>query len=175
MNKLIPILTLISISFLSHAYNLKIKDWDSLRKNNDIIRQTTDFSCGPAALSLLLKMEKNIKIKEIDIIADIIFRSKKGTANEKIKNGFSLLDLKESAERIGVMMKGIRYDDIEKENIKTPAIILIEGANYSHFVVLEYIDKYKSTILDPETGISHPPVYKLKSIWKGYSLIIGDI
>ncbi|EAN8329660.1 hypothetical protein EOY42_26310 [Salmonella enterica] len=171
----ITILILLLITNISYAYNTNVKDWNSITKNNDIIKQTTDFSCGPASLSLLLKTEKNMDVKEIDIISDIIYRSEKGTEKEKIVNGFSLLDLKKSAERIGVKMKGVRYDDIEKEKIKTPSIILLEGKNYSHFVVLDYIDTNYATILDPEKGISHFPIYKLKSIWKGYSLVIGDI
>ncbi|EAM9431424.1 hypothetical protein G3G77_004876 [Salmonella enterica] len=171
----IIMLMFLLITNISYAYNTNIKDWNRITKNNDIIKQTTDFSCGPASLSLILKKEKNIDVKEMDIISDILYRSEKGTEIEKIDNGFSLLDLKKSAERIGVKMKGVRYNDIEKEKIKTPSIILLEGKNYSHFVVLDYIDTKYATILDPEKGIYHFPLYKLKSIWKGYSLVIGDI
>ncbi|EAA7556069.1 hypothetical protein BZG91_26385, partial [Salmonella enterica] len=93
----IIMLMFLLITNISYAYNTNIKDWNRITKNNDIIKQTTDFSCGPASLSLILKKEKNIDVKEMDIISDILYRSEKGTEIEKIDNGFSLLDLKKSA------------------------------------------------------------------------------
>ncbi|MDN5449799.1 MAG: cysteine peptidase family C39 domain-containing protein [Enterobacterales bacterium] len=153
----------------SQAYNTTVKGWVRLRTEG-VVRQTTDFSCGPAALSLLLKTRFAVELKEIDIISDIIYRAEPGTEAEKLQNGFSLLDLKNSAQRMGFHAKGLRYDVDGPLSIKQPVLIPLEGERYSHFVVLVAIRNVTADILDPEVGRITMPLWQLKSQWKGYAL-----
>ncbi|MBN3064915.1 hypothetical protein H5A21_12680 [Pectobacterium aquaticum] len=156
----------------SYAYNTSVKGWMNLRMDG-IIRQTTDFSCGPAALSLLLRMRFNTDIKEMEIISDIIFRSDVGTERSKLENGFSLLDLKQQVERLGYSAKGVKFDVNDELILSEPMIIPIEGPEYIHFVVLDGINKESAILYDPEVGKVNMPIYELKHRWKGYALLIG--
>jgi len=153
----------------AQAYNATMKGWMRLRTEG-IVRQTTDFSCGPAALSLLLNTRFSVEIREIDIISDIIYRAEPGTEAEKLQTGFSLLDLKNAAQRMGFQAKGLRYDVNELLAIDQPMIIPLEGEKYSHFVVITAIHNDTAEILDPETGRKSLPLWRLKSEWKGYAL-----
>ncbi|MCA6952906.1 C39 family peptidase [Pectobacterium polaris] len=156
----------------SHAYNTSVKGWMNLRMDG-IIRQTTDFSCGPAALSLILKMKFNIDIKEIEIISDVIFRSDVGAERSKLENGFSLLDLKQQVERLGYSAKGVKFDVNDELIVSEPIIIPIEGTEYIHFVVLDRMNKESAILYDPEIGKVNMPIYELKHRWKGYALLVG--
>ncbi|MEN5018491.1 cysteine peptidase family C39 domain-containing protein [Erwinia sp. Eh17-17] len=155
-----------------NAHNLTLKGWNSL-KTEGIVRQTTDFSCGPAALSLLLKEKYGVTIGEMEILSDIIYRSARGTEGEKIKLGFSLLDLKNEAQRLGFRAKGVKFTDISDLTVNTPLLILLESESYSHFVVLTGMKEDYAEISDPERGHWHMPLYLLKSQWKGYALVTG--
>lgn len=164
---------LMFIALNTQAYNTSIKGWVNLRTEG-IIRQTTDFSCGPAALSLLLKERFGVEINEIDIISDILYRAEPGSEKEKLTNGFSLLDLKKESERMGFKARGVKYDLEDISHISKPLIIPLDGRDYSHFVVLIEIKNNFVDVLDPERGKLQIPIYELKSRWKGYALIIGD-
>ncbi|MCE9730889.1 C39 family peptidase [Pectobacterium sp. IFB5596] len=171
MKSLLCIFIMLIMNY-SYAYNTSIKGWVNLRMDG-INRQTTDFSCGPAALSLLLNMKFGIDIKEIEIISDIIFRSDSGAERSKIESGFSLLDLKQQVERLGYPAKGVKFEIDNELVISEPIIIPIEGPEYIHFVVLDRMNKENATLYDPEIGKINMPIYELKHRWKGYALLIG--
>lgn len=143
-------------------------------QTDGIIRQTTDFSCGPAALSLLLKTKYEVSIEEMDVISDILYRSEKGAELNKIQSGFSLLDLKNEAERLGFRASGVKFSQNEDISPFLPMIILLEERTYSHFVVLTRVQEGYADLLDPQTGKLHMPLYQFKSYWKGYALMTGD-
>lgn len=154
------------------AHNLSLKSWMQ-NQTDGVVRQTTDFSCGPAALSLLLKVKYGISVDEMAILSDILYRSGNGGERNKIESGFSLLDLKEESQRLGYNAKGVRFGQYEDVRDFLPIIVLFEGEKYSHFVVLTKIEHGYADVLDPQTGRLHMPLYQFNSLWKGYALITG--
>lgn len=165
-------LLLVLLSAQVSAHNLNLKGWNSI-KTEGIVRQTTDFSCGPAALSLLLKEKYGVTIGEMEILSDILYRSARGSEAEKIKLGFSLLDLKNEAQRLGFSARGVKFTGLSDLPAAAPMIILLESESYSHFVVLTGMKEDYAEISDPERGRWHMPLYLLKSQWKGYALVTG--
>ncbi|EIJ47713.1 hypothetical protein GWL_19540 [Herbaspirillum sp. GW103] len=61
----------------------------------EIERQTLDYSCGAAALAILLRLYFDHPVEEQDVLADIITRLPKPELADRIKHGFSMLDLKQ--------------------------------------------------------------------------------
>ncbi|RLG09852.1 peptidase C39, partial [Candidatus Pacearchaeota archaeon] len=109
---------------------LSIKE---LRFKN-LVKQKYDLSCGSAALASLLKYYYNRNISEEDIIKDILTHGE----IEKIKaHGFSMLDLKKSAERFGFKAEGYKVPVEKLHLIKIPTIILLDTNGYKHFVILK--------------------------------------
>ncbi len=172
--RILLVLLIFLYSDNSVAHSLSVSGWRKMQTYK-IIRQTTDFSCGPAALSLLLKKKYGASIEEMDILSDILYRSENGAERNKIKTGFSLLDLKNEVERLGFRASGVKFSQNEDLNPFLPMVILLEEKSYSHFVVLMGIQKRYADLLDPQKGKMHMPLYEFKSYWTGYALITSDI
>ncbi len=94
-------------------------------RTQGIQRQTLDYSCGAAALSILLDQYFEDPIGEEDILADIVFRLTKDNMVKTMTEGFSMLDLKPAAERLGYTADGVRLPANAVEALKGPVIILL--------------------------------------------------
>ncbi len=144
---------------------LSIKE---LRFKN-LIKQKYDLSCGSAALASILKYYYNFNINEETIIKDILTHSD----IEKIKSrGFSMLDLKKSAERMGLKAEGYKVSIEKLHLIKIPTIILLDTNGYKHFVILKGIKGDKIFLADPAYG--HKVIKKKEFVksWNGILLAI---
>jgi len=142
-------------------------------KMDGIQRQTLDNSCGAAALSILLKDYFNDFYEESDLLADIISRSSKEELRKSATYGFSLLDLKSLAERLGYKADGVTLPEKSIFALPGPVIILLKGKKVNHFVVLKGTAKGSAFIADPIQGSIRMPLHKLYDIWDGVALILS--
>lgn len=115
----------------------------------DMVPQKTDFSCGAAALATILKYSYNQAITETDVIDGLMKVSDIELVRQK---GFSLLDIKNYIQSIGMRGRGysVKPDTLEKVHI--PTIVLLNYKGYKHFVVLKKATKDKAYIADPALG-----------------------
>jgi uncharacterized protein len=101
------------------------------------IPQQYDYSCGAAALSTLLTFHYGRPVGERDIVAHMYAR---GDQAKILKEGFSLLDMKNFLELLGYSADGFeiesgQLDQLIAENV--PFIALIRDGGYNHFVVVK--------------------------------------
>lgn len=115
----------------------------------DMVPQQTDFSCGAAALATILKYSYNQTLTEDDVIEGLLKVSDIELVRQK---GFSLLDIKNYTQSIGMRGRGynVRPDTLEKIHI--PTIVLLNYNGYKHFVVLKKATADKAYIADPALG-----------------------
>lgn len=156
---------------ISHA-DVQVKSIKQL-KMQGIERQTLDYSCGAAALSILLKDYFGDSYEEKDILADIIFRLSSDEMTDRIKDGFSMLDLKRVAERLGYDAQGIMLPIEATSKLPGPVIILLRRKTLNHFVVLKGVVDGRAFIADPARGHLRVPLYELQQEWQGETLVIG--
>ena len=142
-------------------------------KMNGIERQTLDYSCGAAALSILLTHYFEDSLSEEDILADMIYRQSKDELIETAREGFSLLHLKQSAQRLGYNVEGVRLTLSQAKILRGPVIILLRGSGLNHFVVLKGITEGRAFISDPSRGHYRIPTFKLMEKWRGETLVLG--
>lgn len=138
-----------------------------------LARQTLDYSCGAAALAFLLKNYFDDKWQEREVLADIVFRLSEDELKEKQKVGFSMLDLKQSAERLGYVAEGVVLSMSAALALKGPVIILLRREKSNHFVVLKGIRQGRAFLADPSRGHVRVPAYELFQEWKGEALVLG--
>jgi len=135
----------------------------------NLIKQKYDLSCGSAALASLLKYYYDFNIDEETIIKDIL----KHSNIEKIKaRGFSMLDLKKSAERFGLKAEGYKVPVEKLHLIKIPTIILLNTNGYQHFVILKGIKGNKVFLADPAYGHKVMNVEEFKKSWNNILLAV---
>lgn len=119
------------------------------RRYTHIVPQNTDFSCGAAALATILKYAYGRDVGEEEIIHGLLEVSDPEIVRVK---GFSLLDIKHYAEKIGMRGRGYRIAMEQLETLRAPTIALMDIRGYKHFVVIAKATADKVYIADPALG-----------------------
>lgn len=130
----------------------------------DMVQQHTDFSCGAAALATILKYSYKQDISEDDIISGLMKVSDIEVVRQK---GFSLLDIKNYTQSIGMRGRGYNVQTDALEKIKIPTIVLLNYKGYKHFVVLKKTTADKAYIADPALGNRVMKRSEFDASWNG--------
>jgi len=119
------------------------------RRYADVTKQTTDYSCGAAALATILKYAYDWPVTEDEVIKGMLEVSNPKLVRER---GFSLLDIKNYLEMIAMRGRGYRigYNDLKR--VRVPTIVLLDVHGYRHFVVLKEASDKKVYLADPALG-----------------------
>ena len=120
------------------------------RKFIGVEQQQTDFSCGAASLATILKYSYNIPTKEKWVMDGMLAMSDPELVAEY---GFSMLDMKNYVEMLGMEAKGFKVSAENIDQLKIPSIVLLNIKGFHHFVVLKKIDSEQRVYLaDPALG-----------------------
>jgi len=139
--------------FFGHTLAMEFEDRKIVsikgRKFQHLVRQETDFSCGAAALATILKYAYRIDVTENDVLDGLFSVSDLEVVQ---RQGFSLLDIKNYVNGVGMRGRGYKVDVDSLEQIRIPTIVLLDLKGYKHFVVLKKTDKELVYIADPALG-----------------------
>ncbi len=132
-------------------------------KDEFIVKQTYDYSCGSAALATILKYYLNEDFSEKQLIRGLLRFGDK----EKIikRRAFSLLDMKKFVKVIGYKGVGYKAEIEDLKGLGMPSIIPITIFGYNHFVVLKGIYKNHVFIADPSLGNISFTVKEFEKMW----------
>lgn len=119
------------------------------RRYRDLIEQYTDFSCGAAALATILKYAYGRDVDEYTVLEGML---KVADINIVQERGFSLLDIKNYIESIGMRARGYQVDDATLDEVAIPTIVLLDINGYKHFVVLKKASGDRVYVGDPALG-----------------------
>ena len=141
-------------------------------KNQYVIRQTLDYSCGPAALATLLSYYFQDKVTEDQIIKALIVTS--DLEKVKRRKGFSLLDLKNFAKLRGYEVVGYRMDLEYLASFNKPVLVPIDIKDYSHFVIFRGLKGDRVFLSDPALGKMTMKSEKFLRLWSsGVGLVLS--
>jgi predicted double-glycine peptidase len=115
----------------------------------DMVPQHTDFSCGAASLATILKYAYGRDVTEAEVVSGMF---KVSDAAVVRREGFSLLDLKNYVETLGLRGRGYKIEPDVLDRIKIPVIVLLDIKGYKHFVVLKKVDGGRVYVGDPALG-----------------------
>ncbi len=127
-----------------------MKSFLALREQN-LVRQGWDISCGAAALSTILTHDFQDPYSEATIAVSILANTDPELVRSR--GGFSLLDLKRFAEAVGYTARGygeLTLDDLAASTV--PVILAVRIRDFDHFVV--YRGRFAGRVLvgDPAFG-----------------------
>lgn len=131
-----------------------IKSYKELRDER-IVRQKYDFSCGAAALTTILRHYYRLPVTEESVVNHIVKKRgmKDAVRRYREKKGFSLLDLKMAANAAGFHARAYKEMSIlDLAELDAPAIIPIRTKQYDHFVVFRGLRGDRVHLTDPITG-----------------------
>jgi len=120
------------------------------RKFEFVVQQKTDFSCGAASLASILKYGYGKEeITEQQVLLGMLKVSDMQVVQEQ---GFSLLDMKRYLGSQNMRGRGYRVGVKELQQLKIPAIVLLNDGGYSHFVVMRRFTENQVFLGDPALG-----------------------
>lgn len=134
-------------------------------RDEGVVRQRWDMSCGAAALSTVLTYDFNDNTPEAAIVVWILHRT--NPVRVRARGGFSLLDLKHFAQARGYSAEGfsgMTLQDIiaEKSSVITP----IHFKGFDHFVVVKGIVGDRILLADPGFGNVTMRTSRFTKMWK---------
>lgn len=141
-----------------------IESWKELKMRN-IVKQTHDYSCGPAALATIFTYHFNDVVTEKEIITYLLLTC--DLKKVKQKKGFSLLNLKQYVVSRGYKATGYRMDMDSIAGLNKPVLVPINIRGYDHFVVFRGISGDRVVLADPVLGNLTMLVCRFMRIWKG--------
>lgn len=146
-----------------------VKSFVELRYRN-MVRQAYDISCGAAALATILDYFYDETFTEQSVMDDM---TPLGDKDKIEKEGFSLLEMKHYAEKLGYVSNGYRLDDVQRlAELQVPVIGLVNARGYNHFVVIKGVVEDKVYLADPAFGNSTRPVDGFDQEWNGIILVV---
>ena len=134
-----------------------------------VIIQNWDLSCGAAALGTILNYQYDDPVSEREIAKGLISRDRylEDPSLVKTRLGFSLLDLKRYVDARGY--EGIGYGKLRIEDLieRAPVIVPI-NFGYNHFVVFRGMRGNRVLLADPGWGNRTLTIDDFEDAWLTY-------
>lgn len=160
--------------FATHLHaHFAVKSYQELR-NEQVIRQSYEESCGAASLATLINILDFKALGEEDIVKLMSKKDKKLNTDM-----VSFLELQQTAAKPSYESKGYQIDRSIFEKITIPILVKIEDdPRYPHFVIVINHQGDFTTILDPSYGKYVSTKKQFYNLWDkhkkgGYALILA--
>ncbi|MGB3134213.1 MAG: C39 family peptidase [Candidatus Macondimonas sp.] len=142
--------------------HIGITSWSAL-KDEGVVRQQYDFSCGSASLTTVLQEYIGLKVSEPDAMNGMLRYGETQKIVER--RGFSLLDMKRYTAQLGYRSAGFKAEFSDLTTLEHPGIVPIKYAGFDHFVVLKSIHAGHVLIADPALGNFTMTVSQFQKFW----------
>ena len=134
-------------------------------RDQNLVKQRFDFSCGAAALATMLRYGFGDDISERQILIDLFTQLSDDEKKTAERTGFSLLDLQRVARTRGYNAEGFRLLPAQLSMLAGPVIVFIEPRGYKHFAVLRGMRGDRVYLADPSRGNIRQPLYTFLDDW----------
>jgi len=167
---IIPLLVIADIHLTDKEYHIKkpIKSWIEF-KNDNLVRQNYDYSCGSASLATIMHYFYEQNMTEESILSGIL--DMKGIGKEKAREleeedmSLSFLDLAQYIKTKGFKAIGLALDLKALKTLKAPVILFVKIRKNEHFTVFKGIDDRYVYLADPSFGNSKIRISKFKEMF----------
>lgn len=148
-----------------------VKSWRDM-KFDGLVRQQTDFSCGAATMATIFNQAYGRKTTEQQVLVNMLKIADPDIVRDK---GFSLLDMKNYALAIGMKAEGYRVEFDALNQLKVPAIALLNLKGYKHFVVIRKVSDGFVQVGDPALGNRVMSRKAFEEAWNNVLfVVVGD-
>ncbi len=123
-------------------------------RHQNVVLQQWELSCAAAALATILRYQHGVPVTERSVALGLINREEY-LANPdlvKIRQGFSLLDLKRYVDGLGYEGIGLGQLALPDLFVRAPIIVPVNLQGFPHFVVFRGATKNSVLLADPAFG-----------------------
>ena len=141
-----------------------------------VIKQQLDYSCGAAALATLMVYYYGENTSEKEILELLNTRLETMTEEERARKtriGFSLLDLKVVAQQKGYQAAGFKLSVDQLPQLLAPVIVHVRPFGYYHFAVLRGVAGDRVYLADPGRGNLRMSIERFLDEWQGVVFVLG--
>ncbi len=146
-------------------------------REESVVVQSWDLSCGAAALTTLLNYQHRDMVGEKEVAIGLISQTRyvENPSLLRLRHGFSLFDLKRYVDARGYL--GIGFGQMALEDLveKAPIMVPITSNGYKHFVVFRGQMGNRVLLADPAYGNRTMLAGKFERSWIDYGGSIGKV
>lgn len=163
-----PIATLLYI--FSVVESQEVQNFRQVRYHS-VVGQTTDFTCGPAALATLLTHYYGTPMSEAAFteraIADMASRGR------GVTEGLTLLSLKNALIPEGIASAGYKLNIEQLREVMKAGLPVVANVQYprGHYYLVLGLDDQNVLLADPSWGVRSQPIANFLNAWNGVILI----
>lgn len=140
------------------------------QRHRYVVLQQWELSCAAAALATILRYQYNVPITERVVALGLINRGEYLADPDlvRLRRGFSLLDLKRYADKLG--FEGIGLGQLAFPDLidRAPIIVPVKLRGYPHFVVFRGAAMNSVLLADPAFGNVTMSIDKFINGWIEY-------
>jgi predicted double-glycine peptidase len=142
-------------------------------RNEGVVRQHWDLTCGAAAIATLLNGQFGRKVTERQVAVAML--RKTSPVLVRVRLGFSLLDLKRYAASQGLDARGYSGLSLDEALAMAPLIVPLRLYGFRHFVVLRGRVGDHVLIADPAFGERSQMAWDFQADWaNGIGFVLND-
>ncbi|TBR79106.1 peptidase C39 [Campylobacter novaezeelandiae] len=172
MEKILKIVLMVTLLPLFLKAEFVVKSYQEI-KNEKVIRQNYEESCGAASLATLVNILDDNNLTELDLL--------KTMSGQKLYTDMvSFADLNDAVKKLGYESKSYKVDrKILEKLVNIPLLVKIEDdPRFPHFVIIINHKGNYLQILDPSYGKYISSKREFFSVWDrynkgGYALIVA--
>jgi len=148
---------------IHHVLKYDVKPFSAMKDEN-IVKQQFDYSCGSAALATVLNYYLGENFTEEQVIQGLMEYGDIRQIEEK--RAFSLLDMKRFVGVLGYQGAGYTAEIDDLRELGKPCIVPIEFFGYTHFVVFRGIYGDHIFFADPFMGNLSFTISEFEEMWQ---------
>jgi uncharacterized protein len=134
-------------------------------RDQNVVKQRYDFSCGAAALATILHYGFGDSVTERELLEQLFDLLSAEEQEVARGTGFSLLHLQRVAQARGYNAQGFRLAPEQLAMLGGPVLVYIEPRGYAHFAVLRGVRGDRVHLADPSRGNIRMPMYQFLDSW----------
>ncbi|EAH8539939.1 peptidase C39 [Campylobacter upsaliensis] len=172
MEKILKIVLVMTLLPLFLKAEFVVKSYQEI-KNEKVIRQNYEESCGAASLATLINILDDSNLTELDLL-------KAMSGQQLYTDMVSFADLNDAVKKLGFQSKSYKIDrKILESIISVPILVKIEDdPRFPHFVIIINHKGNYLQIFDPSYGEYISSKREFYSVWDrynkgGFALIIN--
>jgi uncharacterized protein len=141
-------------------------------KQQHIVMQKRDFSCGAACLATIARYYWEDKVDEdlfLHALDEVLTDEE---IADRIKNGLAMTDLRRAAVLTGYQSAVGRLTFDKLKESKVPLVVGIKPGGHKHFVVYRGTDGMWVYIADPIRGNLRMPIREFVDQWQEHAVLV---
>ncbi len=153
-----------------HTIQLRVRNYAAIKEQN-IVMQRRDFSCGAACLATVAKFYWGDEVSEVMVLRTLDEILTAEEIKDRIKKGLAMSDLRRAAVKLGYQATVGKTTFAKLTESRVPVIVGISPRRHDHFVVYRGTCDEWVYVADPIRGNVRLTISEFTKQWQENALL----